>query len=250
MLDIPEIVYLRPPPQSMASLFPEDSDWTHDEALAQHQSFAAALEQAGLEVRLLHRLERCPRSVQIADVAAISLDRAFISRFFDPKRRGEEIELEQAIQKLCVKVHAESPAKVFGGDVVFSDFGLWIGLSSRTNDEGADQLTAFFEGYDIVRAESETPLRARMTYLDRGRFLARSDTTDLEFLDDYETIEVPEAEGAAAEAIILGRHLVLPESSDQTKMALEGHGFEVTQVDVSKLLFEDRGIASLGFFCG
>ena len=36
----------------------------------------------------------------------------------------------------------------------------------------------------------------------------------------------------------------------RTADALEAIGFEVTCIDVSRLLLHDRGIASLGFFCG
>ncbi len=247
MLDIPEIAVLRPPPHRMERVLLDEHrpSWSWERAVEQHAAFATCLKSLGLTIIEMKPLERCPQSAFVGDVASIALDRALFSRFYDPKRRGEEIDLEEAIGKICAIGHAESPAKLFAGDVIFSDFAIWIGLSQRTNEQGAAQVAEFFAGYDVQTVPSEIPLRSRATYLEGGRFLARADTDDLPFLEDYEVLEVPPEEGVAAEAIVLGRRLLIPAGCPETVSLLESHDFEVRSVDVIDLFASGRGLAAL-----
>ena len=113
---------------------------------------------------------------------------AVISNMGAPSRRPEARSLSRALSQDRPLKFLTEPATLDGGDVLRADRRLFVGLSQRTNQEGADQLSDLLESYDyqvqsvklihfsILRAPvptSATKMAVGKSRLDRSRAAER-----------------------------------------------------------------------------
>lgn len=97
------------------------------------------------EVFVLPRDDRFPDSNFVEDSAVYFKGTALICRSGAPSRRGEEQAVHRFFQilgKPCVAM--ETPATLDGGDVLCIGEFIFVGSSSRTNQEGIDTLRRTF----------------------------------------------------------------------------------------------------------
>jgi len=112
-----------------------------DKARKQHKMYCAALELLGVNVIEMPADSSYPDSVFVEDPAVIIRDILIITRLRRKERQGEERKLEESLSPFFSHVfHIEEPGFIEGGDVLVTDDTLFIGLSGRTNSEGAEQL--------------------------------------------------------------------------------------------------------------
>src|SRR5256714_3628033 len=116
-------------------------------ALDQHAAYCAALEQCGLQLIRLEADERYPDSCFVEDATLVIEDsRAFTKHAVLTmpgalSRRGEIESIRGELSGLFPTVdEIRSPGTVDGGDVCEAGTHFFIGLSDRTNEEGARQL--------------------------------------------------------------------------------------------------------------
>src|SRR5213595_2381564 len=88
--------------------------------LAQHAAYADALRALGLEIEVLDPLPGFPDAYFVEDVAVV-------------------------VPELAVVARLEYPATLDGGDVLIAGRTVFIGLSARTNETGAEQLAGLLE---------------------------------------------------------------------------------------------------------
>jgi dimethylargininase len=219
-------------------------------ALAQHAAYVEALRACGLEVTLLTADEEYPDSVFIEDTAVLSEKVAVITRPGAPSRQGEERSVAEALHSHYPGLEAIcAPGTLEGGDVFRAGDHFFIGISARTNPEGARQLAAILQTYGY--AATAVPLRAVLhlktgvAYLENNRLLACGEFLDHPLLSAFETIAVPEAEAYAANSIWINGRVLVPAGFPQTKKKLKAFGYEVIPVDVSEFRKLDGGLSCL-----
>ena len=117
-------------------------------ALAQHERYCEALRDCGLEVTKLGPDARHPDSTFIEDAAVLTPQAAIVTRPGAPSRLAEASLALATLHKFFTTVHEiKPPGTVDGGDVCEADGDFVIGLSARTNEEGARQLGAFLSDF-------------------------------------------------------------------------------------------------------
>lgn len=110
-------------------------------ALKQHEAYIEALQKAGLTVTVLEADEEFPDSTFVEDTAVLTEKCAVITNPGADSRNGEIEAMKQVIPRFYDTVESiQSPGYLDGGDVMQVDDHFYIGLSSRTNREGAQQL--------------------------------------------------------------------------------------------------------------
>ena len=122
----------------------------YERAIIQHQSYIDALTKCGLDVLVLEPSEAYPDSTFIEDVALITPNCAILTRPGAPSRRGEVHEIESVIkQKFNNIEQIVTPGVIEGGDIMMVGDHYYIGLSERTNLEGAKQIIQILNKYGM-----------------------------------------------------------------------------------------------------
>ena len=114
----------------------------YDKTILQHSEYTNALRKVGLELIELEADEKFPDSTFVEDTAIVNEEVAVISNLGAPSRQGEEQEIKRILEKQYNTIEMiNSPGTLDGGDVLRVENQYYIGLSKRTNREGARQLT-------------------------------------------------------------------------------------------------------------
>ena len=110
----------------------------------QHDAYCAALEKCGLAVDRLEADLAHPDSTFVEDVAIVTEDFAVITRPGAKSRAGEIANIREPLKKCFRTVHEiAAPGTLDGGDICEAGKHFFIGVSRRTNEEGAKQLANF-----------------------------------------------------------------------------------------------------------
>jgi dimethylargininase len=118
-------------------------------AREQHQAYREALERAGIRVTQLDESRDFPDATFVEDVAIITGSAAIVTRPGAKSRQGEVDLIRVALTQCGLSVdEIAAPATLDGGDVCDADGHFFIGLSERTNAEGADQLARWLADHD------------------------------------------------------------------------------------------------------
>ena len=203
-------------------------------ARAQHAAYEAALEAAGCTLRRLPPLDAMPDSLFVEDAAVVVDELAVLTRPGAASRRGEIDSVAEALRAYRDVVRIEEPGTLDGGDVLQLGESVYVGLSSRTNAEGARQLGAFLEayGYNVrtVEVRGALHLKSAATRVWRDAVLINPDWID-RALFDCDVIEVDPEEPFGANALLVGDTLLCSSAYPKTNARLTN----VVAVDASEL---------------
>lgn len=218
-----------------------------DIALArrQHAAYEAALVALGVRIDQLPADDAYPDAVFVEDVAMVLDEIAIVTAPGAASRRGETESIARAVGKYRPVQHLSPPATLDGGDVVRIDKSLYVGLSSRTNQQGIDQLGALLSplGYTVlgVEVEGALHLKTACTYAGRGILLANPEWAATNIFTGVEVLAVDEREPWGGSVLAVGDTLVMAASFPRTRAKLEARGFTVVPVDLSELQKAEGG---------
>ncbi len=243
------IALTRPVPQSLArceltylSRTPIDVTL----ATQQHQQYEEALRTLGCTVRHLPPTDDLPDSVFVEDAAIVLDEIAVITRPGAASRRLECASVAAALSELRPIASIEAPGTIDGGDVLRLGRRLLVGLSTRTNDDGARQLAQHTKpfGYTVecVRTRDCLHLKSAVTALEDGTVLCNPDWIDPRVLGRVNIIEVDRDEPHAANVLRLGHTLVCASAHQRTVADLGSRGYSICTVDVSELAKAEAGV--------
>ena len=101
---------------------------------------------------------------------------AVISRPGAASRMGEEEEIARVLAGFGITESITPPGTLEGGDVLRAENHYFIGLSARTNAEGASQLSAILSKHgftsSVIRVEAGLHLKSDIAYLGKGKFIS------------------------------------------------------------------------------
>src|SRR4029078_7239496 len=113
----------------------------YEVALKQHIYYVAALNACGLEVSSLPIDDSHPDSTFVEDTAILTRRCAILTRPGAESRRGEVESIGRELKNSFNEVRSISgPGTVDGGDICEAGDHFFIGVSARTNEDGARQL--------------------------------------------------------------------------------------------------------------
>lgn len=222
-----------------------------DVALArrQHAAYCAALRQAGLDLVELPPDEAHPDACFVQDTAVIYGTLAVIARPGAESRRGETAAVARALAGHWRLAEIRTPATLDGGDVLIIGTRVFVGLSERTNRGGLAQLRDHLElegaAVQALEVAEGLHLLSGCTYLGRGVLLATEAWAAEPAFAGLDVVLVPPEEEAAANALGLGDHVVLPAGYPRTTALVHDRGFEVLAVDLSEFAKADAGATCL-----
>lgn len=219
-------------------------------ALEQHGLYVQALKQCGLKIEELAADEDFPDSTFVEDTALLTPRCAIITNPGAPSRRGETVSIKEVLQSFYPIIEQiESPATVEAGDIMMSGNHFFIGLSERTNREGAEQLIAVLKKYGMsgsfIKLEKVLHLKTAVSYLEKNDLVACRALLDDPQFSMFNIIDVPLEESYAANCLWINDFVLLAKGYPKTAAQIQMAGYEVIEVDVSEFRKVDGGLSCL-----
>jgi dimethylargininase len=217
-------------------------------ASRQHDVYVETLRRHGAEIVRAESLPDHPDGVFVEDTAVVLDEVAVIAR---PtlSRRDEVQSVADVLAKHRQVKRISEPATLEGGDVFRAERTIFVGLTTRTNPAGVDQLRGFVEGFGYeVRAVPVTGvlhLKSACTYVGRKTIIANPRAVDRALFAGFDVIDVPASEPGGAEALSIGDSVVVPASFPMTAALLRDRGFEVETFDMSELQKAEAGVTCM-----
>ncbi|CAB1057552.1 NG,NG-dimethylarginine dimethylaminohydrolase 1 (EC [Olavius sp. associated proteobacterium Delta 1] len=217
--------------------------------LKQHDAYLEALSAAGLEVIVLDPQPEYPDAHFVEDTAVVTSDVAVITIPGADTRKGEEESIIPFLAEFRKIERIQPPGTVDGGDVLQVGNHFFIGISERTNQEGAGQLGRILQGYGntwtTVAVGAGLHFKSSVNYVGQNTLLVTSDFTAREQLQGYDQIVLDSAEAYAANTLLVNEHLLIPAGYPVTRKQLETLGLNMIELEVSELRKMDGGLTCM-----
>lgn len=224
-----------------------------DLARTQHAAYEQALRHAGLTVTQLPALDAYPDSVFVEDTAILTSEFALLTRPGADSRRGETAAMQAVLQERFEQRHRLSePATLDGGDICQAERHFFIGVSARTNPEGARQLAYVLHIWhytstvvNITEIPGLLHLKSGLAYLGENTLLLDERLSDHPAFKPYRKLVVPAEEAYAANCLRINQVVLVPQGFPQTLALIQQAGFQTVVVDVSEFRKMDGGLSCL-----
>ncbi len=223
-------------------------------AREQHRKYKETLEKLGLEITRLPKENAFPDSCFVEDPAIVTERVAILNNLGAPTRKGEAALILPALQKIYGThiERIEAPGTVEGGDICEAGNHFFIGLSRRTNEEGAYQLAKILEKYgytsSIISIRSFPNilhLKTGLTYLGDKLMICHSLIANDCGLDDYRKLIVKDEEEYASNCILVNGTVIMPKGFDDAIRQVKEAGYNVAELEMSEFMKQDGGLSCL-----
>jgi len=221
-----------------------------EQALIQHADYVEALKECGLEVTTLPADENFPDSTFVEDVALITPRCVILTNPGAATRKQEVVSMRPVVKKFFQNIESiMAPGTVEAGDIMMVGDHYYIGLSERTNQNGAEQMIASLEKYamtgSVVDLTEVLHLKTGLGYLEGNNLLACGEFLSKPEFQEYNLLKVDANEAYAANSVWVNNTVLTPKGFPKTKALIESAGYKTREVDVSEFQKIDGGLSCL-----
>ena len=125
----------------------------------------------------------------------------------------------------------------------------YIGLSARTNLNGAEQTISILNKYgmsgSVIKLEKVLHLKTGLAYLENNNLVVCGEFLSNQEFKKFNIIEIPEEESYAANCIWINDKVLIPKGYPITRQKITDAGYMVVEVDVSEFRKLDGGLSCL-----
>jgi len=218
-------------------------------ALRQHADYCDALRRCGLDVITLEADPLHPDGTFVEDTAVVTERCAVITNMASPSRQGEQAAVADVLARFRPIERIAAPGTLDGGDVMRVGEHIYVGVSGRTNDDGARQLADILarHGYtaSTVPVTGCLHLKTGVTCVGDNRLIATGEFADRPELAAFDIIHAPPGESAAANCVLINGRLLTPAGCEAARRLLAPLGCEIIEVDISEFQKMDGGLTCL-----
>lgn len=234
-------------------------------ALEQHAAYCTALEACGLKLIRLEAEPAYPDSCFVEDAAIIIRDEradaahVILTRPGAESRRGEVALIRNQLSNLFRSFsEIRSPGTLDGGDVCEAGEHFFIGISERTNEEGARQLAETLKSRALTssfvdirthaqdaRATSLLHLKSGLAHLGNHSLVVTEALAKGEEFRGYELIHVDPTENYAANCVEINGRVLIAAGHPRFEVGLGALGYETIALDMSEFQRMDGGLSCL-----
>lgn len=224
----------------------------YDAAIRQHDEYVAALRELGLEVTDLEGDERYPDSCFVEDPAVVMAECAVITNPATDSRNGEKHEIIKTIRHFYTDdriFFIEAPGTMEGGDVMLVDKHFYVGLSDRTNEEGAKQFADIVGkfGYEVTTVPVTEGLHLKdfVIYLENNNMLVSAVMNEKEAFKNFNRFVVDADELYAINSMNINGTVLVPMGHPKTQKLIEDLGYPVKVMDTNEFRKIDGSLTCL-----
>jgi len=246
---------VRPPGRSFAGGLTTVELGTPDYEIAlwQHNAYCEVLRSLGLSLTVLPEDPRYPDSTFVEDTAILTNRFAVITRPGAASRRGETNAIQTELAKSFTEIHSiEIPGTVDGGDICEAGHHFFIGISGRTNEEGAKQLAAILAIFDytssfinIRHLKSILHLKSGLSCLGERKLVVIDELADMDQFKRYELIKVDSGDEYAANCVLVNDSVLVAAGYPSFSDRLKTLGRRIVEVEMSEFQKMDGGLSCL-----
>ena len=162
----------------------------YETILEEHRNYVKAINEAGLKINLLESLEEYPDSIFVEDPVLIYKSNVIILNPSDPTRNGEKNIIKSEITHLFNKTLFVEEGFIEGGDILNINNHFIIGLSYRTNQLGAENLSAILQSLGATVDICKTPddilhFKSECSVLDDDTILVSNKMAQIDYLKSH-----------------------------------------------------------------
>ncbi len=217
--------------------------------MTQHDAYVDTLKKLGLQVEVLEPLGEFPDAYFVEDAAIVIPEMAILTRPGAKPRRGEAAAMEPVLAKYRPLARIEAPGKLDGGDVLIVGKHALIGISERSNPEGAEQLGEILEdhGYTwcAVPVAEGLHFKSSVNWVGGKNLLVTEDFVGMEELEDFHQILVEPEETYAANVLWVNGTLIVPAGYPMTRNKLASLKLPMVELDTSEARLMDGGLTCM-----
>jgi dimethylargininase len=222
----------------------------YKKALIQHQDYIQALKECGLVVTVLEANEEFPDSTFVEDVALCTPYCAIITNPGAASRTKETKSMIPYIKDQYESVeYIKAPGTVEAGDIMMVGNYYYIGLSARTNKNGALQMIDHLKKYGMdgttVSMKEFLHLKTGLSYIENKNLLICGEFVTKSEFKLFNQIQVDADEAYAVNSVWINDTVITPKGFPKTKAKIEELGYKVREIDVSEFQKLDGGLSCL-----
>ncbi len=222
-------------------------------ALEQHDAYCRALTDCGLTLVRLGPDENYPDSTFVEDTAVLTSHGAVLTRPGAASRSGEVAAIARALGQHFPVLHSiQDPGTLDAGDVCEAGNHFFIGISQRTNPEGARQLAEVLNtfGYssnliDIRGLRSILHLKSGLAYLGDDRLVVIQELENRVEFQSYKRELVSCGDEYAANCVRVNDRVLLAAGYPELEARLRGLGYQTISLEMSEFQKMDGGLSCL-----
>ncbi|MCP4188252.1 MAG: N(G),N(G)-dimethylarginine dimethylaminohydrolase [Gammaproteobacteria bacterium] len=219
-------------------------------ALQQHDAYIEALESCGLVVTVMQAEEDYPDAMFVEDTAFVMPRCAIVTRPGAESRRGETGSIRKQLESFYQDVEIiESPGMVDAGDIMMVGEQVYIGLSERTNQAGADQMIEYLRKYgyrgSTIAISEGLHFKSSISYLEHNRIVVTGELCGKPELAHFEAIVIDAADAYSANSVWINDYVLVPAGYANTSWEIAESGYEVIELNVSEFQKLDGGLSCL-----
>ena len=222
---------------------------SYDRVMSQHRAYAETLKSIGLSIIALDPLTNYPDAHFVEDTAVVTPEVAIITNPGATSRQGEEKSVAGVLEQYRRIERIQAPGTLDGGDVLMIGNHFLIGISERTNQQGAEQLGRILSNHGkthtTLTVGAGLHLKSSINYIGRNTVITTPDFEEHEALEGYDKITTDLNESYAANTLWINDHLLVPEGFPDTKAKLKALGLPIFELDVSEMRKMDGGLTCL-----
>lgn len=187
----------------------------------------------------------------VEDPALTFTEGAILLRPGAPSRAGETAEIAPNLRDIFETViELAPPGLADGGDVLVTPKSVMIGLSSRTNRDGAETLVTCLATLGHKSTVVETPagvlhLKTACSLLDDETIFCTRHLAASGIFAGFEQVITPEGEEAAANALRVNDVVLVGSDFPRTIEMLDRLGYAVVPVPTSEIGKIDAGLSCM-----
>jgi dimethylargininase len=231
----------------------------YQRALRQHASYCEALRLGGLDLTRLKADERYPDSTFVEDTAvmintaAAAPPIAVLTRPGAASRTGEVESIKDALAQYCSGMHSiQTPGTLDGGDVCEAGSHFFIGISERTNEEGAQQLSGLLTSYgytsscvDIRSVKNILHFKSGVAYLDSNRLVVVDALARRKDFQGFELVCLDADEEYAANCVRVNDLVLIAAGYPKFERTLRDLGYKTIALEMTEFQKMDGGLSCL-----
>jgi dimethylargininase len=222
-----------------------------EQVLAQHAGYCEALRGCGLTVTTLEADLDHPDSTFVEDTAVVTPRSGILTRPGARSRQGEVAAMRPILRRFFPALkEIDAPGTLDGGDICEAGNHFFLGVSQRTNEEGARQLADHLaqQGYtsevvDVRGIRSILHLKSGVSYIGEKTLVVIEEMAGM--FSGYERIVVAREESYAANCVRVNDRILVAAGYPQLFAELRERGFDPLELAMSEFQKMDGGLSCL-----